>query len=277
MRITFLGTGTSFGVPVVGCGCPVCHSADPRDARLRSSLLVETARTVLLVDAGPEFRLQALRAGLDRVDAVLLTHAHADHIHGLDDLRPLAKGGAIPLWANAEAIAETRERFAYVFDEGRGKQEGGGRPRIDTRVAGTGAFAIGDIEVLPLPLLHGELGVLGWRFGDFAYLTDCSSIPEATWPLLAGLRFAAIDALRLRPHCTHFSVGEALEAARRMGLERTWLTHINHETSHAELEAFCREAGTDVGAHPAADGEVFELPPSRGGSPAVLDGKGPSF
>ncbi len=251
MRINFLGTGTSHGIPVIGCACPVCISADPRDARYRASILVESGTTSILVDAGPEFRLQAIRAHLKRLDAVLVTHAHADHVHGLDDLRPLAEEAPIPVWCDKAAVDEIHERFAYAF---RTSQKGGGKPRIDLHETSGKAFMVGVLEVLPLPLLHGNLGVTGWRIGDFAYLTDCSAIPDSTWPLLAGVKVAAIDALRFRPHCTHFSVDEALAAARRIGLSRTWLTHICHDASHAELEAWCRGHGEDVGAMPAWDG-----------------------
>lgn len=257
MRVTFLGTGTSHGIPVIGCGCAVCSSGDPRDNRFRSSILVEEDGIAILVDAGPEFRLQALRARMTRLDAVLVTHAHADHVHGLDDIRPLARDRPMPVHADAPAVAELRERFAYAF---RGGQEGGGKPRIELHVVSGKPIRIGSLEVLPLPLLHGELSVTGWRFGSFAYLTDCSAIPEDTWPLLAGVRVAALDALRFRPHATHLSIDGAIETARRAGFERTWLTHICHDASHADIEAHCRERGVEVGAAPAWDGLSLELP-----------------
>jgi phosphoribosyl 1,2-cyclic phosphate phosphodiesterase len=255
-RIRFLGSGTSHGVPVIGCHCPVCASPDPRDRRWRSSLLVQSPATSLIVDAGPEFRLAALAAGLESLDALLLSHAHADHLHGLDDVRPLSRNEALPVWGNAPALAEAAERFSYVF---RPSQVGGGKPRIELRLAPEGAFRIGELEVLAVPLLHGELPVLGWRFGNFAWLTDCSAIPAASFELLAGVEVLAIDGLRRRPHPTHFSVDEAIAAAARIGARETWLVHICHDHSHADLEDYCRERGAAVGARPAWDGLELEL------------------
>jgi len=273
VRITFLGTGTSFGVPAIGCRCPVCSSPDPRDRRWRSSILVELGQTAIVVDAGPEFRLQCLRAGVRSLDLLLLTHAHADHIAGLDDVRPLTHSRILPVYGNAEAIRETRARFAYAFAP---LQAGGGLPRFELRLAppegielprgpgGAGESGAGESgaapRILPIPLMHGILPILGWRIGDFAYLTDCSSIPNSSLRLLRGLRVLVIDGLRFRPHETHFSVDQALAAAAAVGAAETWLTHINHEASHAELEAYCAERGASVGARPAWDGLVLELP-----------------
>ena len=279
MRITFLGTGTSFGVPTIGCGCAVCLSADPRDKRWRCSILVELGGSTLVVDAGPEFRLQCLRAGLCSLDLLLLTHAHADHIAGLDDVRPLTQSRILPVYGNAEAVRETRARFAYAFAP---LQPGGGLPRFELRLvppegielprspgfpgalgpdeAGGDRNGGGSPRILPIPLMHGILPILGWRIGDFAYLTDCSAIPGASLRLLEGVHVLAIDGLRFRPHETHFSVDQALAAAAAIGAAETWLTHINHEASHAELEAYCAERGAKVGARPAWDGLVLELP-----------------
>lgn len=253
MRLRFLGTGTSHGVPVIACPCPVCRSADPRDRRYRSSVLVREGEASLLVDAGPEFRLQALAAGLERIDALLLTHAHADHIHGLDDLRPLTRGRPLPVYGNRPALEELRERFAYAF---RRSQEGGGKPRFEllelaepTRVAG--------LEVSPVPLRHGELPILGFRIGALAYLSDCSAIPESSRPILEGVETLVIDALRARPHPTHFSLDEALAEAERIGARRTWLTHLTHDHDHAWLEDYC--ARRLPGARPAWDGLELEI------------------
>ncbi len=211
----------------------------------------------VLVDAGPEFRLQALRAGLVRLDALLLTHAHADHLHGLDDVRPLSHAAPLRVYGDRAALAETRERFSYAFREG---QRGGGKPRLELLEAPAAGFEVKGLRILPVPLLHGTLPVLGWRVGAFAYLTDCSAIPESSLPLLEGVEVAALDGLRYRPHPTHFSVDEAIAAARRLGLRETWLTHLTHDASHAELEAYCAAHGADVGARPAWDGLVLELP-----------------
>ncbi|MGO8695155.1 MAG: MBL fold metallo-hydrolase [Rectinemataceae bacterium] len=278
MRITFLGTGTSFGIPVIGCPCPVCTSPDPRDRRFRSSILVEIGETRAVVDAGPEFRLQSLRAGIRSLDLLLLTHAHADHIAGLDDIRPLTQDRVLPIYGNAETIEETRSRFAYAFAP---RQVGGGIPRFDLRLAPEGGIEvaprgrIADLRaadlraadlrdrILPIPLLHGILPILGWRIGEFAYLTDCSEIPGPSLSLLEGVEVLVIDGLRFRRHETHFSVDQALAAAAAIGASETWLTHINHEASHAQLETYCAENGRLVGARPAWDGLVIEVPLTR--------------
>jgi phosphoribosyl 1,2-cyclic phosphate phosphodiesterase len=208
------------------------------------------------VDASPEFRLQALRAGISRLDALLLTHAHADHLHGLDDIRPLTHHSPLPIYGNEVTLAEVRERFVYAFRTG---QIGGGKPRMELRPVESGRFMVGDIEVTALPLLHGTLSILGWRFGSFAWLPDCSAIPPATMGLLAGLESAAIDGLRTRSHPTHFSVGEAIEAARSMALRETWLIHMTHDHSHREFESICARLGSDVGSRPAWDGLEIEI------------------
>lgn len=256
MGFRFLGTGTSHGVPVIACPCPVCSSSDPRDRRYRCSLLVRKGGSSLVVDAGPEFRLQALAAGIGSLDALLLTHAHADHVHGLDDIRPLCRERALPVYTDRACAAELRERFAYVFR--RGGQEGGGRPRLEL-IEAPPSFMVGEIAVESIPLRHGELGILGWKFGDFAWLSDCSAIPETSLARLRGeggtaTRRLAIGGLRLRPHPTHFSLPEAIEAARAVGARETWIIHLTHDRSHEELEALCRELGREVGARPAWDG-----------------------
>lgn len=258
MRLRFLGTGTSHGVPVVGCSCQVCSSADPRDSRYRCSVLVEGDHgEVVLIDAGPEFRLQALRAKLTRLDAILVTHAHADHIHGLDDVRPLTRGKPLPVYASASDIQEIRDRFAYAFRDG---QLGGGKPRLELTEIGSEGMTTGGIKAFPVPLLHGERRVLGYRIGGLAYLTDCSAIPEPSMELLAGLDLLVIDALRLRPHPTHLSVDEAFGLALRLKPSRLLLTHICHDLSHTQLEDYCAKAALPFPAAPAWDGLEIELP-----------------
>ncbi|OHD27109.1 MAG: MBL fold metallo-hydrolase, partial [Spirochaetes bacterium GWB1_59_5] len=248
----FLGTGTSHGVPVLGCSCPVCTSTDTRDSRYRSSVLVEGgAGEVVLIDAGPEFRLQGLRAGLSRLDAVLVTHAHADHIHGLDDVRPLTRGKPLPVYASKADSAEIRLRFSYAFAQG---QEGGGKPRLELVDADEGVISVGTLSIQAIPLLHGERRILGFRLGGFAYLTDCSGVPETSKRLLQGLDLLVVGALRLRPHPTHFSVDEALELAAELRPSRLLLTHICHDLSHTALEAHCAAAGLSLPAGPAWDG-----------------------
>jgi phosphoribosyl 1,2-cyclic phosphate phosphodiesterase len=230
--ITFLGTGTSHGVPMIACDCLTCRSEDPRDTRLRPSIHVEMDDgTSILVDAGPDLRQQALRHNLRRVDAILFTHGHADHILGLDETRRFttASGTAMPCYGDAHTLRDIRTMFGYVFDPATPK--GGGLPQLDLREV-SGSFTIGPHEIHPVPLLHGERPILGFRVGDFAYLTDCSRIPDASWPLLHTLDVVVLDALRERPHPTHFSLSEAVEAARRIAARETYFTHMCHDLAH---------------------------------------------
>jgi phosphoribosyl 1,2-cyclic phosphate phosphodiesterase len=252
-RVTFLGTGTSHGVPMIGCACPVCRSEDPRDQRWRPSLAIEVAGgPALLVDTSPDLRAQALRYGVARVDAVLFTHPHADHLLGLDDIRRYntLQQAAIPCYGDPETIAEVRRVFQYAFAP---RQHGGGVPRLKLFPL-VGPASFGPLAVTPVPILHGRLPIYGYRFGSFAYLTDCSAIPDDSWPLLDGVRVLAIDALRDRPHPTHLTVAQALEVAERLRPERTLLTHICHDLGHAETTA--RLPG---GVELAYDGLVLEI------------------
>ncbi len=236
MRVTFLGTGTSHGVPAIGCRCQTCLSDDPRDRRWRPSILIElSAGVTVLVDAAPDLRSQALAFGLSRLDAIFLTHAHADHLLGLDDVRRFneLQGGPISCYADRQTLAELRHTFAYAFRPG---PVGGGIPRLNLfTIAGT--FSLGRLEVVPVPVMHGAQSILGFRVGRFAYLTDCSGIPDASWPLLGGVEVLALDALRLRPHPTHFTLGQALDVVRRLQPDRAYLTHIAHDIRHADLAA----------------------------------------
>jgi phosphoribosyl 1,2-cyclic phosphate phosphodiesterase len=236
LRVTFLGTGTSHGVPMIGCDCAVCRSTDPRDARLRPSIVVHTDSTTVLVDAGPDLRTQALRHRLRRLDAIVFTHGHADHILGLDDVRRFnaIMKGPMPCYADERTLADLRRSFYYVFDPQAPK--GGGLPALDLRAV-DGLFAIGDLAVQPIPLWHGERPILGFRFGRFAYLTDCSGIADEAWPLLEGLDAVVVDALREEPHPTHFSLGQAVEAATRIGARRTFFTHMCHHLPHEATNA----------------------------------------
>jgi phosphoribosyl 1,2-cyclic phosphate phosphodiesterase len=233
-RVTLLGTGTSHGVPMIGCACRVCRSADPHDKRLRPSISLHVEDgPVVLVDTATDLRQQALAFGLTRVDTILFTHSHADHVMGLDEVRRfnVTSGGAIPAYADAFTSAEIRRTFRYVFDPP--AERGGGIPLVDLRVI-DGAFAFGPLRIVPVPVLHGLLPILGFRFGDFAYLTDCSAIPETSWPLLEGVGTLVLDALRHRPHPTHFTVAEAVAVAGRLRARQTWLTHICHDLPHQE-------------------------------------------
>jgi phosphoribosyl 1,2-cyclic phosphate phosphodiesterase len=233
VRVTFLGTGTSHGVPMIGCDCRTCRSGDPRDNRMRPSIYVSGEDgTALLVDAGPDLRMQALRFGVRRVDALLFTHGHADHILGLDDVRRFNAIHQRPMacYADAETVRDIRRMFSYVFDPA--TPRGGGLPQLELFTI-AGAFVLGALEIVPVPILHGRRPILGLRIGRFAYLTDCSAIPGESWPLLADLDVLVLDALRERPHPTHFSLDQAVDAARRIGAGRTWFTHMAHDLQHA--------------------------------------------
>lgn len=247
-----LGSGTSTGVPVVGCDCAVCRSDDPRNRRLRPALLLELARGNVLVDTPPDLRQQALRAGLARVDAVLFTHAHADHIFGLDDLRPFnfRQGGTIPCYGAAATTARLRQVFSYAFES---SQEGGGKPQIALHAV-DGPFALLGEEFVPIPAWHGELEVFGYRRGRFAYLTDVNRIPDGSWPLLAGLDVLILSALRYRPHPTHFHLEEAIATAERIGARRTIFTHLAHDVDHGALRV-ALPSGIELGH----DGLVVDL------------------
>lgn len=234
MEVTFLGTGTSHGVPVIGCSCSVCTSRDPHDQRYRSSILIQRDGKNLLVDTGPEFRLQALRAGIEYLDAVLYTHDHADHLNGIDDLRVFSHDAPLPIYGNQRLIDCINNRFGYVL----GRCEfAGGLPHLEANVLESSSpIEIAGIEVQPVPIRHGDLTIFGYRIGKFAYLTDCSGIPDDSWELLQGLDTVVIGALRRKPHPTHFSIDQAIEAAKRIGARTTYLTHLCHEYLHDELE-----------------------------------------
>jgi phosphoribosyl 1,2-cyclic phosphate phosphodiesterase len=232
-RVTVLGSGTSHGVPMIGCSCAVCTSADPRDRRSRPSIYLEVENgPKILIDTSTDLREQALRHGVLRIDAILFTHSHADHVMGLDDSRRFSQmqKGAIPCYADAATVASLQRTFYYVFDPQ--TEQGGGLPQIELHTI-EGRFSCGSVGIQPIPLMHGARPILGFRFGDFAYLTDTNHIPDAAWPLLAGVKTVILDALRHRPHPTHFSVSEALAAVERMRPQQTYLTHICHDLPHA--------------------------------------------
>jgi phosphoribosyl 1,2-cyclic phosphate phosphodiesterase len=263
IRVTVLGSGTSHGVPAIGCDCAVCRSADPRDRRTRPSILIEArsepvspfagAVRSILVDTSTDLRAQALAHDVRRVDAILFTHSHADHVFGLDDVRRYnqMQKAAIACYADAATLGNLRRMFGYVFEPPR--QAGGGIPQlVPFRIAGP--FSLGGVEVVPVPLFHGRLLVLGFRIGSFAYLTDCNRIPDESWPLLDGVRTVILDALRHRPHPTHFSVVEAVDVVARLGAERAYFTHICHDLAHAET---C--AQLPAGVELAYDGLVLEV------------------
>jgi phosphoribosyl 1,2-cyclic phosphate phosphodiesterase len=221
---------------MIGCRCDTCRSSDPRDRRSRPSVLLELGAGVrVLIDTTPDLRSQALAHGLDRVDAILFTHCHADHVMGLDDVRRfnVLQRGSIPCYGDARTLKELRRTFAYIFES---KDEGGGIPLVQLYPLG-GPFSIGGEEIVPVPVWHGRREILGYRVRDLAYLTDCSGIPDPSWPLLEGLDTLVIDALRHRPHPTHFTVEQALGVSARLRPRKTWLTHICHDLPHAATNA----------------------------------------
>lgn len=231
MIVTFLGTGTSTGVPVPTCDCAVCRSGDPRDRRLRPSILLRWPSASVLIDTSTDLRQQALTHRIDRIDAVLYTHSHADHLLGLDDLRLYnwKQRGPIPVYGSATTLKAMRRTFWYVFDENPPEHT---RPAVEQHVVDS-PFPLHGETIVPVPVLHGRLPVLGYRMGKFAYLTDVSAIPETSFALLEGLDLLVLSALRDRPHPTHMTVEQSLAAAERIGARRTLFTHMSHELEHA--------------------------------------------
>jgi phosphoribosyl 1,2-cyclic phosphate phosphodiesterase len=257
VRLTFLGTGTSFGVPQIGCRCRTCTSSDPRDRRTRTAALLETRGKRLLIDTPPELRLQLVAAGVDRVDAVLYTHAHADHVHGIDDLRAISlrQGAVLPAYGPAATMAELAAKFPYIFDPAIVAHPGTSKPELAAHVLDPGRSApVAGIPVLALALPHGGQGVFGYRVGPVAYLTDVKAIPDAAAAALAGLEVLVLNALLAQPHPLHLSIPEAVAAGQRIGARRTFLTHLTHDATHADLAA-----RLPAGIAPAYDGLVIEV------------------
>lgn len=251
MKFTILGSGTSTGVPMVGCRCSVCSSTDPRDKRTRTSLLVESSNRHILVDTSTDFRSQALREHIPDIDAVFFTHAHADHIHGIDDLRGFhfIHRNVVPCYASKETLAVIDNKFSYIFT---GHAEYGYHQLLEPFQADA-AFKLFDLQVTPIPLLHGSMPSTGFRFNDLAYLTDCSFIPASSMKLLKGLKVLVIDALRHTPHPNHFNIAGAIAISREIAAGKTFLTHLTHEVSHAE------EGSLPEGIFFAYDGLSMEL------------------
>ena len=246
MTLTVLGSGTSVGVPVIGCQCDVCASTDPRDNRLRPSVFLRYRGRGVLIDTSPDFRQQALRYGVDRVDAILYTHAHADHILGLDDVRPFNfhQQSPVPIYASEPALSTIRKTFRYVFD---GRKSHSSRPQIDTHAINGETFRLFGIDVEPIPLPHGEVGSHGFRFGNLAYLTDHSDIPDEAKAKLQGLDVLFLDALRHKPHPNHMTLEQALRHVEELKPKRAFFTHIScylgrHEKTEERLPANVRLA-----------------------------------
>ena len=259
LTVTLLGTGTSTGVPVIGCGCEVCTSEDPKDTRTRCACYVQVGDMGILIDTGPDFRRQALREGIDRIDAVCYTHHHFDHVVGLDDLRPFffQNRRVMPCYTHADTAAVLRRNYDYIF--GDDPYPGAANVSLETI---DGPFAVpsrydnsGPVPVDPILLYHGNMPVYGYRVGGFAYLTDVSEIPEPSYAALDDIDVLVLDALRPKSHPTHFSFDEAVEQARRIGARQTYFVHMTHNVRHAEANARLPD---DIQL--AYDGLTFEVP-----------------
>jgi len=268
LRLRFLGTGTSYGVPVLGCDCAICASTDPRDQRSRHAALIEGASGRLLIDTPPELRAQLLAAGTDRVDAVWYTHMHADHVHGIDDLRAFTSlwNHPVALYAPQGTRAQFHARFPYIFDETVRAVQGTSKPALRvTEVDPDIPVELLGHQVVPLPVPHGPLTVYGLRIGALGYVTDAKRLPPGVLDALQGVEVLVLNALWFgHPHPTHFNVEEAVEAARTVGAARTYLTHLTHRVAHEELEARLPE-----GVFAAYDGLVVDIPASDLGPPRL--------
>lgn len=235
MKVTFLGTGTSQGVPVIACGCHVCQSTDSRDKRLRSSIHIELDDCSLVVDTGPDFRCQMLRKGVQHLDAVLMTHSHKDHIAGLDDVRAFnyKQQASIPIFGTVATHDSLRSEFYYAFSEDKYP----GVPQLELiEIQATRSFHVGKHEILPIEVMHHKMPVLGFRIGDFAYVTDAKTISETSYTLLDGVHTLVLNALQRDPHISHLTLEEALQVSKRIRAETTYLTHISHRFgTHQEI------------------------------------------
>ena len=258
MKLTVLGTGTSFGVPQLGCGCAVCRSPDPRDRRTRVGAVVELDNgTRILIDTPPELRIQLIAAGISDVDAVLFTHDHADHTHGIDDLRAITVRRAAPLtvYGSEETLAALARKFDYIFDPSIKARPASSKPEGEARPVKPGhPFRIGDVDVMPIAVPHGPSTVIGYRIGPLGYVTDAKSLPAEAIAALRGVKVLVINALFRTEHPSHLSIPEAVDAARAIEAERTFLTHLTHRTAHADLEAELPR-----GVAPAFDGLTLRI------------------
>ena len=251
MEVIILGTGTSKGIPEIGCDCRVCTSDDPHDRRTRTSVLVKTMGTDILIDASPDFREQALREGIYHVDALLLTHVHYDHVGGIDDLRPFCLNGDIPVYCRQDVDADLRRRIDYCFRDTRYP----GVPAFDTHIITDVPFLVKGVKVVPISVNHGKLPIVGYRIGNFAYVTDCKTITEGEKEKLRNLDVLILNALRYRDHFAHLTIDEAIELIHELKPRKAYLTH------------FCHESGTDrelreklpPGIEPAFDGQVVRI------------------
>lgn len=258
MNLTFLGTGTSFGIPVIGCECPVCNSADPRNRRTRHALLVREGDETILIDTPPELRIQLVGQGVRQVDHVFLTHPHADHVHGIDDLRifSLRSQHPLPVYVAEEHVEELRARFSYIWGPGAGPAPGTSIPDLELRAfRDRELLELGGLDVRPIAFPHGYLQSYGFRVEGLAVIVDAKRVPEDAIELLSGLDVLVLNALwHGDPHPTHFNVEEALEVAEKLGARRTFLTHLTHRLDHESLQAELPE-----GVAPAYDGLSVDL------------------
>ncbi|MCK9286350.1 MAG: MBL fold metallo-hydrolase [Sphaerochaetaceae bacterium] len=251
MIVELLGTGTSHGVPRIGCDCPVCTSDDPRNKRMRCSAWIRDGDLSIVIDTGPEFRLQAIRSNIKHLDAVLYTHDHADHLNGIDDLRVYTEQRSLPVYGPDEVLQDISRRFPYAVGENPWR---GGLPQLQLHAIDQKGIVIGNMHIIPIPLIHGCRQVFGYRIGTFAYLTDCKSIPQTSVELLEGVTTIVIDALRQAEHPTHMNFDEAMAIAKIIGAEKVYFTHLTHRNDHRQLEQTLPE-----GFYPAYDGLVIDM------------------
>ena len=252
MRLTFLGTGTSCGVPTIGCQCYTCSSTDPHDKRLRCSALIETAQTRLLIDCGPDFRQQIMPQPFRKIDGIFITHAHYDHMGGMDDIRPYCQFGEINVYADPIARQGMLQMLPYCFAEHRYP----GVPAIQLHeIHPHEAFRIGDLEIVPFQVMHHDLPILGYRIGSLAYITDMKTIAPEELPYIEGCDTLVVNALRQKPHHSHQTLDEAVAFAKRVGARQTWLIHSSHDIGrHAEVNA-----SLPANIQMAYDGQVIEI------------------
>lgn len=235
MKVTFLGTGTSQGVPVIGCDCQVCKSLDFRDKRFRSSIHLEVNGVSLVVDTGPDFRMQMLRAGVKKLDAVIFTHEHKDHTAGLDDIRPynFSQQMDIPIFGRRQVLEQIQQEYSYIFSA----KKYPGVPQVNAIEITENPFRVNGLSIIPIPVLHYKLPVLGFRFGNFSYVTDANFIPEDSMKLLEGTEILILDALQKDSHISHFTLDEAVEIAQKIGAKKTYFTHISHRMGlHEQID-----------------------------------------
>ncbi len=267
MDILLTGTGTSHGMPVIGCTCPNCTSTDPKDNRLRTSCWIRGKdSTSIIVDTGPEFRIQALKYNINSLDGVLITHSHADHVHGLDDLRVYSRKKTIPIYSNKNTITDLYNRFDYIFKD---TQEGGGKPHLAfiscEQYTTKNALKLGSLQIVPVPIKHGTLEVCGWKIcegnASFAYITDCNYISKESIALIQKVDVLVIDGLRKRHHSTHFNFDEALEVTKQIMPQKAFFTHICHEHNHREIIEYVsdKQKGLPFQIAPSYDGMTLHL------------------